>query len=282
MAETFETTETSLQPPTPVKPKVGRRVGRKCNYPFTRRLIDDKRWAKFLEIVRETGLPRYAAKVASPHLRSAHERYPASAGWGSFKQHMQDHPDRRIEYEAALDEGIAVLEKLARERCTVPDSRPILDRLGQIVGHDLRWDASNRMILRTLAHADPAWSDRREVNVSGKVEHTLSLKDQQNSFPVFTADIARLSAENVENFFALLDKMQALKDDAEQNEKTKALPDGNDTDTDADVLDGEVVGSATDTTTTDTVGSATDTVGSATDTVGSATDTQSHDEGPPL
>jgi hypothetical protein len=258
--------------------KAGRPRGGSNNYPFTRRLIDEKRWAKFIEIVKETGLPRYAAKVASPHLRNAHERYPAAAGWGSFKQHIHDHPERRIEYENALDEGIAVLEKLARERCTVPDSRPILDRLGQIVGHDLRWDAANRMILRTLAHADPAWSDRREVNVSGKVEHTLSLKDQQNSFPVFTADLGRLSPEDADMFFALTDKMQTLREDAEQAEKMKALPgsDATDAATDADdVVDGEVVGvdveSPTDAAATTAITGST-----------AAADTQCHDEGPPL
>jgi hypothetical protein len=185
------------------------------NHPPVYQRLTEKRWQLFLKALRETGLVRVAAQAASPHLidpgTNAGGMY---AGVATFMREIQRNPTRKAEYEAACDDGQATLERIARERLTIPDRRPVLDRMGKLVANEDRWESANRLLLRTLSKLDSSWSDKREISGSVKHEHEFSESAGGAAYTIRLDDLALLGTSDARELMGLLAKLEDAREAA--------------------------------------------------------------------
>jgi hypothetical protein len=157
--------------------------------------MDDERWQKFLQIVRETGSFKYACKVASAHLKNPSGDSGQSYGVGSFNALLKRDPMKRAEYEAALSDGIAELEKIAHDRIKMPDRKPVLNKAGEIVGYSENWFAANQLLTRSLERHDNAWAQKK--NISGQITN-INIDGNETAAPGYLiklSDVECLSDE---------------------------------------------------------------------------------------
>jgi hypothetical protein len=131
---------------------------------------------------------------------------------------MERDPEKKKQFDEALDFGVARLEQLAHERCFQPDVRPIFDKNGNLLDVEKRYDASNRMILRNLTKRDREWSERKDVSGQVNVSHTIA---PARGFTFTQNDIAMLTSDEADTLWALMEKCEAER---LKREDAKRLP----------------------------------------------------------
>ena len=161
--------------------------------------ITEERKAVYLETLREVGSHREACRAASPHLDSS-ER----VGEGSFRRLRQYDPAFEMECVEALNDFLGKAEALVAERAFAPEVRRHYDRNGNLLGEDVSFRESNRLLTRLLAKHDPSWQESRKVDstlqISGGVTHEhLQLKMQ---------DLSLLEPTEQTQLLQLLEKIQ--------------------------------------------------------------------------
>ncbi|MEM8835107.1 MAG: hypothetical protein AAGD00_04725 [Planctomycetota bacterium] len=133
---------------------------------------DHERREAFLTALR-TGLvgPVEAARRASPHLA---ESTNEQAGYSAFRRLRENDPRFAAEWDRALVEGRemlqAQLQELALDWVVNPSRRPVFED-GKVVGWVEDRNAAAKVLLRMLAKIDPTWSERRQLEHSGGVNH---------------------------------------------------------------------------------------------------------------
>jgi hypothetical protein len=163
LADPAPTQQTVIAPPAKKK---------KDGTIYARAKLTEERWQKFLEVLRATGSMRYAAQCASAHIKSGDYNAGGGAlGVNTFREAIKRDPIKREQYQNALDDGIAALEKMARDRCSIPDRRPILNpKTGEIIGYAENWMAANGILMRQLERHDDAFAVKK--NISGQITNT--------------------------------------------------------------------------------------------------------------
>lgn len=183
--------------------------------------VDERRKQVFLETLRQTGSLRWAATIASPHLSGDPTRDPRRGGKGhgfeSFRDAMRRDPVFAAEVEAALAHALGTAEKLLAERMLTPDTRPLLDKNGNVVAVATDHRNANTLLLRFLERHDHSWAPRK--NIAGQIEHqhqhTHELAAAQPGYTVTAADIRALPEEKQRQLLALLDEIEDNKEPAD-------------------------------------------------------------------
>jgi hypothetical protein len=183
--------------------------------------VDERRKQVFLETLRQTGSLRWAATIASPHLAGDPARDPRRGGKGhgfeSFRDAMRRDPVFAAEVEAALAHALGTAEKLLAERMLTPDTRPIVDKNGNVVAVATDHRNANALLLRFLERHDPGWAPRK--NVSGEIahqhQHTHELAAAEPGYTITARDIRALPEDKQRLLLSLLDEIEDNKETAD-------------------------------------------------------------------
>ncbi|MFO1209594.1 MAG: hypothetical protein U1E40_10280 [Amaricoccus sp.] len=128
-----------------------------------RQLLTPARKATFLKVLAETGSAPAAARAASPH----------ATGKRAAIRSFTDLRDRDPEFAAAWEDAMAAalgrVENEVMRRAMEPTYRPIFSK-GELVGQEPVYD--NKLLLAVARKLNPdEWSEKRQVEMSGSVEH---------------------------------------------------------------------------------------------------------------
>lgn len=177
----------------------------------------------FLETLRQTGSLRASATAASQHIINDGGGYQAGrgnprAGQQTFATLRRRDPEFDAEVQEAISEALGRAEVTLADRMRTPDSRPVVDKAGNVVGTDVNWRSANQLLLRFLERQDRVWVQRREVNGTQTIINGDGAPAGL-SFHITADDVRKLDVEQQRQLFELLDLIQAGQDD-----ETKALP----------------------------------------------------------
>ena len=158
----------------------------------------------YLAALRATGSMRAAARLASP----------GCSGEGphsTFRMAMQREPAFAAAVHDAMDDALGRLEAEAMRRAVDGYQRPIYQR-GELVGHETVY--SDHMLLTLLrARAPEVYSERRDVHVSGHVEHG------HNVLTIDAADLLLLNQRDKETLITVLQRLAEAKGERQSREK---------------------------------------------------------------
>ena len=151
----------------------------------------------FLAALRATGSIRAAARRASPGSKS--KEGPHS----TFRMALQRDAAFATAAQEAMDDALGSLEAEAMRRAVEGYQRPIYQR-GQLVGHETVY--SDNMLLTLLrARAPDAYSDRRDVHVTGSISHVHGV------LTIDAADLLLLDAADRDVLVGILDRLATAK-----------------------------------------------------------------------
>jgi hypothetical protein len=151
----------------------------------------------FLAALRATGSIRAAARRASPGSRSAEG--PRS----TFRMALQRDPEFAAASQEALDDALGSLEAEAMRRAVEGYQRPIYQK-GQLVGYETVF--SDNMLLTLLrARAPEAYSERRDVHVTGTVSHLHGV------LTIDVAEISLLDPADRDALMGILDRLASAR-----------------------------------------------------------------------
>lgn len=120
----------------------------------------------FLDAVRQTGSLRAAAALASPHSDPSTYR----PGYETFRDAARRDPAFAQEIREALNDAMGAAEKLLAERMLTPDTRPIFDKNGNLLGVQTDHRNANQLLLAFLARHDPnSWAPKKHLG--GEIAH---------------------------------------------------------------------------------------------------------------
>jgi hypothetical protein len=170
-----------------------------------RQPLTPERRRVYLQTLRETGSKAAAAAAASPHC-AGQRHCDGQAGSETFRQLIRTDPTFAAEVEAALEFALGNLEKEVARRCFIPDTRPVADRSGAIVGTAVSWNSANNLALRTLARLDPAsWSEKRQME--GNLTMSAVPSQRQSDFVLNLEDVSKLNDDEQRSLFDILEKL---------------------------------------------------------------------------
>lgn len=200
----------------------------------TRYAMTDERKARYLAALSKHGSHKAAAMEATPIDPTKKDQIQRGHGYSSFLQLRQRDPAFAAACEEALSTAMGKLERDLAVRARTPDTAPVVNKDGDIVGQRVSWDAANRLALRILTKNDPEWIEQRKVGVEGNI--TISPAGNKPMLGATTEDLKLLTREEQELFFQLIDKIAEERKRREND--PLALPAPPEL---QDIVDGEIV-----------------------------------------
>ncbi len=160
--------------------------------------VTEERKVTFLRVLSITGSTLAAAEAATPWQTGG------KGGIQSFYTERDRDPEFADAWKRAEAAALARVEQEISRRAMTPERRPIFSK-GEYVGEQLTYD--NKLLLRLAARLNPEWSERRQVEHSGAVQH-------QHGHVVVSlqaADVLLLPAEQRQTFMSLLQTIADAK-----------------------------------------------------------------------
>lgn len=175
-----------------------------------RQPISDERKEVFLEVLRRTGSVCHAASSASPHCGGDRP------GYSGFRDLARKDPEFARAVSEAKAEALGQIEAAIAKRAVEGWERPIFQR-GQLVGTERCYDTN--LMLRYASRLDPAWSEKRQLEVEGKVEHNYG----GVMLSISPDDVLKLEPAEQTQLVALIEKIGKLKGSEDGTENQKFL-----------------------------------------------------------
>ena len=151
----------------------------------------------FLAALRATGSIRAAARRASPGSRSTEGPH------STFRMALQRDPEFAAAAQEAMNDALGSLEAEAMRRAVEGYQRPVYQR-GELVGYETVY--SDNMLLTLLrARAPEAYSDRRDLHVTGSVSHVHGV------LTIDAADLLLLEDGDRDTLVRVLDRLALAK-----------------------------------------------------------------------
>ena len=172
---------------------------------------DPERQESFLDALRNGAVgPIEAARRASPHCTGP------EGGYHTFRRLREEDPRFAIAWDQALAEGKARMEseltELAIERIRNPPKRPVYSN-GDVVGWTEDVNSATKLHLRFLSKLNADWSERRQHEHAGKVDHDVSVRaiEDPNVKKIHARDFSLLPPERADLLLDLIQEIDELR-----------------------------------------------------------------------
>jgi hypothetical protein len=144
-----------------------------------------------------------------------------SAGRPSRRRTLEDairrNPEWAARWEDAKFAALGLVESEIAKAALTVDERPIFDAKGRLLGVQRDSRPRNDMLKFLARKLDPdAWSEKRQLQMSGTVEHRHTAGDQF-SIVLRAEDVLLLPPEQREQFVNLLSLIRDRKSEEETN-----------------------------------------------------------------
>ncbi len=195
--------------------------------PKSQQRVTERRKAAFLEALRQTGSLRWAATLASPHLGSEPREDGHGRGWEAFRDAMRRDPVFAAQVEEALSAALGTAEKLLAERMLTPDTRPIYDKNGALLGVQTDHRNANALLLRFLErHSPDHWAPKKSLTGTVTHDHTHehTLGPATPGYTVTASDLLGLPEDKRRLLVALLEDVEDNRDAGPIEQPVRALP----------------------------------------------------------
>lgn len=193
---------------TDISPAPARRPGRPG--------ITEEQKEKYLYELARTGSKRHAACAASGNLPLQSSRFRKYGDYGeeTFRQLEKRDPIFAEAVQDALAMAIGTLENLLIDRLHTPDTRPVLDRQGNVVGTDTSWRSANVLLLRALERHAPEWVQRKQIDGNQTVTVNHGTEPSRSGLTITAEAVKRLPPERQQVLMSILDEMFAAEEQA--------------------------------------------------------------------
>jgi hypothetical protein len=191
--------------------------------------MSEHRKQVFLETMRQTGSFRAASAMASPHCKTT-DVHPAP-GAASFRDLMKRDPLFADQVREAREHALGRAEALLSERMLEPDTRPIFNRAGELLGVQRDHRNCNTLLLRFLERHDADWAPKKHIDGRMQHEHAnVSLGEGGMSYVLQARDILALPEHERAEFMRMLETIEGARGGGVEvvsgGARPKALPAG--------------------------------------------------------
>jgi hypothetical protein len=176
---------------------------------FRRQAISDAEWRLVIDTLRQHGPD--SAKAVLARGQTQGDGRPARRT--TLNDVLKRDPIRRAQWEDAEREFLTQFVKVMHESAVTPEVIKEYDRkTGRLVRERISRRDMNWAALMVLRRYDPAWRDRKAVEVNGQIQHDHTHQlGSPTGFVLNPEEIALLPAEKAQQLLELLYEVEALK-----------------------------------------------------------------------
>jgi hypothetical protein len=209
---------TDPQPETPPAPKPKRHVE-----PMT-----PEREDVFIDaLIKSGGSFAYASMAAAPKNGNGNPRSGknnAAPCYETWRSYIKRSPEFAIRVQNALTSALANMENLLHERAHQKDTRPIVDRDGNVVAVAEDSRNANSMLLAWLRKHSPEWLEKKIVALNAEVLHKNADDESAGGlrYVVRAEHVRMLEPEKQKLLMELLTDIEEIR---LAEKKQKQLPD---------------------------------------------------------
>lgn len=182
--------------------------------PLVRELMTEERKVTFLAEYARTGSFKYASAAASGLVAARNGTQPKSnVGEETFRQLIKNDPEFAEAVAQARTLAVGNLEAKLIDRIDLPNTRPVLDKAGNVVATEVNYRDCNVLLLRALERFAPGdWVQRRQVDANTTVTHTnAELGSGGHAYVVQQRDILVLEPEERVAFMTMIRKIENVR-----------------------------------------------------------------------
>jgi hypothetical protein len=199
---------------TPQPAPVVRATARK-QFPVT-----PERRQKYIDALRATASHRAAARAATPNGYESSDPSQPGHAYSTWSKLRRSDPIFRAECDMAIMDALGELESEAFRRTKIPDTAPVINAKGELIGTRTSWMAANKLLQVVLARYSNEWVEKKSAQIQSTITLQQGDVDSGPRYSVVFDDLQQvLSEEELPIFMGFLTRIEEhrqLKRDQKQ------------------------------------------------------------------